>query len=141
LKKVILGFIIIIVSCNSSSSPEELLPHIQGYWEISNVKQNDQIISEYNINTLIDYWQLNDDLSGFRKKVQPNLEGKITATQHSLPFTLTTINEELTVNYNDNGRTYKEVIVTANDKELVIIGDQGLIFTYKPYKRITMSNE
>lgn len=138
-RKLFIGLFLLLMSCGPS--PEALLPFVDGYWQISQVKQDNKVIGEYTISPIVDYWQINEDGTGFRKKVMPNLEGKLIVTQHSAPFTISTADNTLTINYDDNGNSFKEVIVKANENELVITNDQGLVYFYKPYEPIDLSNE
>lgn len=134
--KIFLCFIL-ICSCNSSSDID--LTKLDGYWEIVNVKKDGELVMEYKMSPIIDYWQLSDDNSGFRKKVMPNLEGKIIVTQHSMPFKLME-EEQVTVNYNDGGNEYSEYIKRLEDSLLVIANKENLIYTYKRYKPMNLED-
>ena len=134
--KIILCFIL-ICSCNSSSDID--LTKLDGYWEIVNVKKDGELVMEYKMSPIIDYWQLSDDNSGFRKKVMPNLEGKIIVTQHSMPFKVAE-EKQITVYYNDNGNEYSEYIKRLEDSLLVITNKENLIYTYKRYKPMNLED-
>lgn len=139
LKTVIICVLICTLSCGPNA--EEFIPHVNGYWQISAVKKDNKIVSEYSVSPIIDYWQINEDYTGFRKKVMPNLEGKLIVTQHSAPFTISVKNNELLVKYNDNGNVFQETIIKATSEELVITNEQGLEYIYKPYESIELNNE
>ena len=127
------------LSC--APKPVDMIPYISGYWEITNVKKNNEVIMEYSYSPIIDYWQIDEDLKGFRKKVMPNLEGKLIVTQHSMTLELKPENGNLNVYYNDNGNSYMETIMRASATELIITNEDGLIYTYKPYQQINLENE
>ena len=95
-RKLFIGLFLLLMSCGPS--PEALVPFVDGYWQISQVKQDNKVIGEYTISPIIDYWQINEDGTGFRKKVMPNLEGKLIVTQHSIPVQLKTENGKLLAN-------------------------------------------
>ena len=126
---------ITIFSC--STDPETFIPHLEGYWEITEVKKDNKVVKEYTLNTTIDYFEVNDDLSGFRKKVAPNLEGKYIVTQHRSPFALKIEDKALNIYYDVSGVTFKETVKHASEEELVITNEQGFIYTYKPFKQIS----
>ena len=42
----------------------------------------------------VDYFEVNSDYKGFRKKVTPNLDGTFKITDHETPFTLEIDNEK-----------------------------------------------
>jgi len=139
MKKVSIIIILLIIT-GCKSNPKELIPFINGYWEISSVKQDNKIIKEYGISPIIDFWIINEDLTGFRKKVMPNLEGKIVVTQHSAPFIIKIEDNSLNIHYNEDDNMV-DTIVKANENELVISDSQGLIYSYRPYEKIDLTDE
>ena len=138
-RSIAIAIILLLIGC--TSKPNEMIPFISGYWEITNVKKDNEVVMEYSYSPIIDYWQVNEDLSGFRKKVMPNLDGKLIVTQHSMKLEVKPENGNLNVYYNDNGNSYMETIVRATTTELVITNEEGLIYTYKPYQQINLDDE
>ena len=65
---------LLIISCNSKVSPEEL-NKINGYWEVTLVETPDGEEKEYGMSTSVDYIELKEN-SGFRQKVVPQIDGK-----------------------------------------------------------------
>lgn len=126
--------VFIVISC--SSSPENKIPFVEGYWEIAEVKKDNRLIKEYNVNLSVDYFEVNDDSTGFRKKVSPKLDGTFAVTQDEAPFTLKIENDSLNIYYRHNDVITKETIVKATSKELIIVNSQGFRYIYKPYKPI-----
>jgi len=125
-----------LFSC--SKNPESYIQHIEGYWEIADVSKNNKSVKSYTISTSIDYFKLNDDLTGFRKKVAPSLDGKFTVTQHESPFVLKIENNELLIYYTVNNITFKETIDSASENELVITNADGFEYTYKPFEKLIL---
>ena len=66
--------VFVFLSC--SSKPEKQVEYLNGYWEIVQVKKNNQILREYTINTIVDYFEMTDSITGYRKKVAPTLPTK-----------------------------------------------------------------
>lgn len=126
----------IFVSC--ASNPEDKIKNIEGYWEIKEVKKDNKLIKEYSISLSVDYFEVNDDLTGFRKKVSPTLNGTFTVTQDQAPFTLKVENDSLNIYYNHNGVITKETIIKGTKDELVIVNSQDFRYIYKPYKSINI---
>jgi hypothetical protein len=125
-----------VFSCNKN--PESYIQHIEGYWEIADVSKNNKSVKSYTISTSVDYFKVNDDLTGFRKKVAPSLDGKFTVTQHESPFVLKIKNNELLIYYTVNNITFKETIDSASENELVITNADGFEYTYKPFEKLTL---
>ena len=133
-------YIIVVVFAFSSctSNPEDKIAFIEGYWEIKEVKKDHKLIKEYNVNLSVDYFEVNDDLTGFRKKVAPTLNGSFTVTQDEAPLTLKIENDSLNIYYNHNDVITKETIIKATKEELIIANSQGFRYIYNPYKSINI---
>lgn len=132
-----LTFILIalfITSC--AHNPENYIQHLDGYWEIKQVKKDNKIIKEYTISTSVDFFKVNEDMTGFRKKVAPNLNGKFIVTQHESPFELKIEDNKLNIYYTVNNIDYKETVVSASEEELIITNEEQVIYIYKPYQQI-----
>lgn len=71
IKKLTLILSLFLISC-SAKVDKDKLHLLNGYWEIKEVTFVDGAKKEYSINSTVDYIKL-DSLSGFRKKVDPNL--------------------------------------------------------------------
>lgn len=134
-------FLILIVSFGffgCSNNPEIYISHLEGYWEIKQVEKNGNVIKTYNISTTVDYFKVNNDLSGFRKKVMPSLDGKFTVTDDESPFILKIENNKLNIHYTVNNVTFKETIKLASETELIITNDQGFEYHYQPFKSLKL---
>lgn len=135
--KIIFRIIIIaFIFSGCSSNPEDKIPFIEGYWEIKEVQKDGKLKKEYNISMFIDFFEVNDDLTGFRKKVSPKLDGTFLITQDQAPFTLKNENDSLNIYYNHNNVITKETIVKATKQELIIANNQGFRYIYKPFESI-----
>ena len=130
---------LVIFSCSKEYST--YATHLQGYWEIDRVEQNSKVIRQFTVSPIVDYWQIAEDNTGFRKKVMPNLEGKIVVTQHSIPFVIKIEDNKYNIHYNDNGVEHVETVVKASKEEIVITNTEGLTYYYKPYEPIDLNDE
>ena len=83
-------------------------------------KKDGKIVKTYTISTAVDYFKVNEDLTGFRKKVSPSLDGKFSVTDDKSPFVLKVENHKLFIHYTVNNVTFKETIEYATETELVI---------------------
>ena len=64
---------LLLMGC--SANPELFIPYLEGYWEIHEVTLPDGTKKSYSFNDTIDYIYVSDSLTGFRKKLKPNLTG------------------------------------------------------------------
>jgi len=137
MRQILIILIIALSIFSCSKNPETYIQHIDGYWEIKNVSKNNKAVKSFNISTSVDYFKVNDDLTGFRKKVAPSLDGKFTITQHESPFVLKIENNELYIYYTINNVTFKETIDYASATALIITNAEGFKYSYKPFEQLT----
>jgi len=124
----------ILISCKSEVST--YIPFIEGYWEIVNVSKDQKKVKDYKMSGSVDYFKVNADLSGYRKKVTPRFDGSFEISQHISEFTLSIKDNHLWVIYTNNNVTYSEEIVRANNSSLILSNSDGFIYTYKPYESL-----
>jgi hypothetical protein len=127
-----LSFFILLISCKSEVST--FIPFVEGYWEIVNVTKDQKKVKDYKMSGSVDYFKVNADLSGYRKKVTPRFDGTFEISQHISEFTLSIKDNHLWIIYTNNNVTYSEEIVRANNSSLILSNSGGFIYTYKPYE-------
>ena len=81
----------------------------------------------------IDFFQINEDGTGIRKKVQPNLSGTFTTSKTSENIDILSNEKLLTLQYSTALDTWTETVQKATRDELVLINEAGIIYTYKKY--------
>ena len=133
MKKLITPLLIsLLYSCQSDVT--DYIPFVEGYWEIVSATKDQKKIKDFKISGVIDYFKINDDLSGYRKKVTPRFDGAFEISQDQSNFKLSIEDHQLRINYNNNGIDYKEQIMRANETSLIISNSNGFSYTYKPYE-------
>jgi hypothetical protein len=133
MKKLIL-ILLISLLYNCQSDVTNYIPFVEGYWEIVSATKDQKKIKDFKISGSIDYFKINDDLSGYRKKVTPRFDGAFEISQDQSNFELSVEDHQLWIIYNSNGITYKEEITSANEASLIISNSDGFIYSYKPYE-------
>lgn len=133
MKKLITPLLISLL-CSCQSDVTNYIPFVEGYWEIVSATKDQKKIKDFKISGVIDYFKINDDLSGYRKKVTPRFDGAFEISQDQSNFKLSTEDHQLRINYNNNGIAYKEQIMRANETSLIISNSNGFSYTYKPYE-------
>lgn len=121
-----------------SPDPAQYIDFVEGYWEIEQVKKDGKIIKTFKVNTGIDYFKINADRTGFRKKLKPNFQGTFETSEDVLNFKLKLKNNTLLLEYKDNDTTYSEEIVSASATALVLANTDGFAYHYKPYEPLNL---
>ncbi len=138
MKKVLFLSTLFFFGCKPH--PVDYIEFINGYWEIENVYKNGKLLKEFKISQEIDYFRINNDLSGFRKKLKPNFNGSYTTSKDQLNFKLEIkFNKRLIIVYEDNNTIFVEEITKVNKTNLSIKNDKGMVYNYKVYKPLELN--
>lgn len=138
MKKVLFLTTLFFFGCKPH--PVDYIEFINGYWEIENVYKNGKLLKEFKISQEIDYFRINNDLSGFRKKLKPNFNGSYTTSKDQLNFKLEIkFNKRLMIVYKDNNTIFVEEITKVNKTNLSIKNDKGMVYNYKVYKPLELN--
>ena len=138
MKKVLFLTTLFFFGCKPH--PVDYIEFINGYWEIENVYKNGKLLKEFKISQEIDYFRINNDLSGFRKKLKPNFNGSYTTSKDQLNFKLEIkFNKRLIIVYEDNNTIFDEEITKVNKTNLSIKNDKGMVYNYKAYKPLEIN--
>lgn len=131
-----LTLILLLVSCTKGVSTEDLV-HIDGYWEIEKVKFPDGQTKEYSLNATVDYFKVTD-MAGYRKKVQPLLDGSFRTSDDAENFTIHESNGELLFRYKNNLSEWEEKITILTPKQCVFVNQEQITYYYKRYEPINL---
>ena len=137
MKKTLLVIVLLAMGCKSN--PDKHIEFIEGYWEIESVYKDNKLLRTFKINSGIDYFKINADLKGFRKKLKPNFSGTFQTSKDVLNFKIEIQNNGLFLNYIDNATSFREEVLEANKEKLVIKSNSGLVYNYKPYEALDLS--
>ena len=137
MKKTLLVIVLLAMGCKSN--PDKHIEFIEGYWEIESVYKDNQLLRTFKINSGIDYFKINTDLKGFRKKLKPNFSGTFETSKDVLNFKIEIQNNDLFLNYIDNATSFREEVLEVNKEKLVIKSNSGLVYNYKPYEALDLS--
>lgn len=132
-------FLLFLLNC--SNHPEQFIPHIEGYWEIKEVTLTDGNKKIYEFNDTVDYFKISDSLTGFRKKLKPNISGGFETSQDVETFQIKIENDSLNIYYTTNFAHWKETILSASEEELLIINKAKVLYLYKRYQPLNFNND
>jgi hypothetical protein len=137
MRNLFLVLSLILFSC--SEGPEELIPYVEGYWEIKKVTLPNGFQKEYTINETIDFIRVNDSLKGFRKKLKPGINNTYYTSEDAEAIQLKIEDDSLRIYYTTPYNTWKETVLSANENELVILNKNKAVYLYNRYESIELS--
>lgn len=137
MKALLFGLVgLILWSCNQGKVEDTHL--LNGYWEIEKVEFPSGETKTYQVNTVVDYFLLTGDSSGVRQKVMPQLDGTFVSNGDQEPFKITSRDNLLYLDYNKEGVTHSEQVISLNQEKFVVINKDELIYYYKPFKKFEL---
>jgi len=120
----------VLFSCSGKVNKDDL-SKINGYWEIEKVISPNKAEKDYVVNPTIDFFELKDGKSGFRKKVMPQLDGKYLVDDLSEAITITEDKDRFYINYKTDYAKWKEEILQLSDDKLVLKNNHDMEYHYK----------
>lgn len=122
---------LILIGCDSSS-PEEKIANLNGYWEIQSAEQPDGSSKEFRFSEMVDYIVVESN-EGFRKKVRPQLGGSFIASDDKELLQVKVENDSINLYYTTPYNSWKETLLSSKEEEIVVKNQHGIIYTYKRF--------
>ena len=120
----------LFVACQQKIKPEEI-SKINGYWEIEKVVFDQGKDKEYGINESYDYFQIDKNNRGFRKKVMPQLDGTFIVNDSQEEVKVRFKDDKVFFDYNTPYAKWSEELIAISDKELVFKNAEKKEYHYK----------
>ena len=125
-------FLLFMVGCTPSITKDDLL-QLNGYWQISKVEFPDGNIKEYpKLSTTVDYIEW-DGSHGFRKKVQPKLDGTYTASDDAEAFEIREADEKFAMHYKNELSEWHETLITVEANLFAVVNESEVTYTYNRF--------
>ncbi|MCM4154448.1 lipocalin family protein [Gramella sp. AN32] len=132
MKRISLLLLFLFISCGKNS-PEEMLQYIDGYWQIEKVEVEKDSVVEFGLSQYVDFIEIKDSL-GFRKKLQPKLDGGFLKTNSEENIKIDIRGEQLFFQYSTPFNTWEEEILETSPDVLVTKNKEGKIYYYKRFE-------
>jgi len=133
-KQISLILFLSFLACSEKISVSDL-NHINGYWEIEEVKFPDGGSKEYDVNVTIDYFEYNN-MNGFRKKVQPTFDGTYNTSSDAESFQINERDGFFWMSYQNDLSSWEEQITEITKSNMVVKNKEGLSYHYRRFQPI-----
>lgn len=132
---------LVIFSCGNND-PNKELQHINGYWAIDHVQVEKDSVIKYGFSQYIDYIKITDT-SGYRKKLQPEMDGSFKTTKSAEKVKPEIKDDRLFLHYSTPYDQWTEEVLEADEDELVLKNRDGKVYYYHRYdpKSLTKHEE
>lgn len=131
--------LLFISSCNPGPDAEDV-KYLQGYWEIHKVAFSDGTEKTYAANTTIEFFDWNGR-SGYRKKVQPTLDGKYLTSDDALPMEILWRDKRLFLGFTGSDTEWEEEVLELDSLNLTTLHSNGLLYTYNRYEPFSLKTD
>ncbi len=118
-----------MISCNKTISESDL-KDINGYWEIEKAEMPDGEIKEYKINTIVDYFEIENN-KGFRQKAMPQVNGEYLTNEVQESVELVEVDGKIMMKYHTDFADWQEQLITISKDELVVQNEHDIKYYYK----------
>jgi hypothetical protein len=123
-------FSFLLVGCKQQIQSTDI-PNINGYWEIEKVVFDEGEDKEYATNQNYDYFQIDKNNQGIRKKVAPQLDGTFLVDDSFEKVSIRFQEDKAYLDYATPYMKYTEEIIALSAEELVVLNAQKKEYHYK----------
>jgi hypothetical protein len=123
-------FSFFLVGCKQQIQSTDI-PKINGYWEIEKVVFDEGEDKEYSANQNYDYFQIDKNNQGIRKKVAPQLDGTFLVNDTYEKVSVRFQDDKTYLDYATPYMKYTEEIISLTAEELVVLNAQKKEYHYK----------
>ena len=123
-------FSFLLVGCKQQIQSTDI-PNINGYWEIEKVVFDEGEDKEYSANQNYDYFQIDKNNQGIRKKVAPQLDGTFLVDDSFEKVRVRFQDDKAYLDYATPYMKYTEEIIALTAEELVVLNTQKKEYHYK----------
>jgi phage anti-repressor protein len=125
------------VACQQKIEPQDVVK-LNGYWEIEKVVFDQGDNKEYGMNESYDYFQIDKNNSGFRKKVMPQLDGSFVVNDTYENVKIRFEDSKVFLDYATPYTKWSEELIAVSDKELVLLNTEKKEYHYKKAESINI---
>nr|WP_314895967.1 lipocalin family protein [uncultured Flavobacterium sp.] len=132
MKKIfsILFIALFFVACQQKINSADV-SKLNGYWEIEKVTFEKEKDKDYGINESYDYFKIDKNNKGIRKKVMPQLDGTFLVNDAYENVTVRFKDDKVYIDYSTPFTKWSEELITLKDDELVLLNADKKEYHYK----------
>ena len=124
----------LLMGCDKKITTQDL-DQLSGYWEIEKVVFPEGQTKEYTLNSTIDYIEY-ENMKGFRKKVNPNLDGTFTTSDDAELFEISKEKSTFRMHYTNDMSQWEEQIIRIDQDHMTLKTPEGVAYHYKRFRGI-----
>ena len=129
--------VLLLIGCEKTIQKENL-QELNGYWEITEVEFPNGQKKTYTISTTIDFIAFKD-MSGYRKKVQPKLDGTYQTSDDAERFEISERDNGFYLTYSNGMEQWEEKLISIAKNYFSVQNQDKKIYRYTKYKPLSLN--
>lgn len=128
------------VGCQQNIKPSDITK-LNGYWEIEKVVFEKGKDKEYGMNENFDYFKMEKNNNGIRKKVTPQMDGTFLVNDTYENVTVRFKEDKAYLDYSTPYMKWSEEVIALSEKELVLLNAEKTEYHYKKTEPINLLDD
>ncbi len=130
----------LFMGCQQEITTADIV-NINGYWEIEKVVFDKGEDKDYKMNQIYDYFKVDKNNIGFRKKVMPQLDGTFMVNDTYEKVLIRFAEDKAFVDYSTPYMKWSEEIIAVSAEELVLLNKEKTVYYYKKATPINLLDD
>lgn len=124
------------ISCTSVEKSD--LEYLNGYWEIEKVTQPDGKEIDFSMNTIYDYYKIDEQSKGIYKKVTPQLDGTFIVDNYQEEIEIIENKDNFIIQFYSEFSDREVTIKELSANKLVLKNQENKTYYYKRAEPINL---
>lgn len=138
MKKIVAFVVLIIAFVSCTSVEKEDLQNLNGYWEIHKVIQPDGNEIDFGMNTIYDFYEIDDNLKGIYKKATPQLDGTFIVDDYQEEIEITENDKNFKIKFHSEFNDREVTIIEITSNKLILKNSDDKTYYYKRAEPINL---
>lgn len=134
------GILILVLTACAQTVQMEELHHLNGYWQIEKVTFPDKTAKTYELSSTLDFIKLEEG-KGFRKKVQPVLDGTFDTSDDAISLEVMPRNDDVYLIYSNASEVWEELLLQVDSLSFTVRNEAGIVYKYRRYEPVMVDDE
>ena len=130
--RMLMLLLVLLTGCNENIREADL-EHLNGYWEIAEVRFPDGSEKTYSVNTSVDFFEMKN-AKGYRKKMHPNLTGTYRTSDDAEQFAIVKKGDEFLMQYSNGPNQWEEQLLEISENRFSVKNQEDITYIYHRFQ-------
>lgn len=131
--KKLLWILLLILAVSCTSSNNEKIKNLNGYWTIDIVVKPDGSKKEFPFTNHMDFFEVNGNY-GVKTRVSPTYDGTFISYGDTVKFMIKEDESQVVLNFETGEQAYSQILRKATAEELELVHEDGTVYYYKSHQ-------